>query len=116
MKVLLNQVFLSRGWTETKMQEEWGDRWEENKKKIQQAVKETESLVITFHGSLTQLLYHKVSSGTTRTDESGVCPYLKSKESSYDIQADGYLQMKTFTEQEICSIIASRLPRSCNSF
>lgn len=99
-----------QGWTETKMQEEWGDRWEENKQKIQQAVKETESLVITFHGSLTQLLYHKVSSGTTRTDESGVCPYLKSKESSYDIQADGYLQMKTFTEQEFVQLLQAAYP------
>lgn len=99
-----------QGWTEAKMQEEWGENWEENQKKIQQAVKETESSVITFNGSLTQMLYHKVSSGTTRTDESGVCPYLKSRESSYDIQADGYLQMKIFTEQEFAQILQTAYP------
>ena len=109
-QVIAESDLLEQGWGENQMKEEWKENWIQNLEKIQRAVKETENQVITFHGMLTQLLYHRVSSGTTRTDESGACPYLKSRESPYDIKADGYLQMKVFTAQEFAEILQNAYP------
>lgn len=109
-QMLAETELLEQGWGEEKMKEEWKENWNENLEKIRRAVKETEHKIVTFNGEATQLLHHRASSGTTRSDESGACPYLKGKESSYDIEADGYLQMKVFTEQEFAKTLQSTYP------
>ncbi len=109
-QILTEAELLEQGWGEEKMKEEWKELWKQNLEKIRRAVKETEYKIVTFNGKPTQLLYHRVSSGTTRTDESKACLYLKGKESSYDIKADGYLQMKVFTEQEFAETLQSTYP------
>lgn len=109
-KTIKEADLTEQGWTEQKMKQEWNEQFWENLQKIQQAVNETADQVITWNGSLIQLLYHRVSSGTTRTDESGICPYLKSKESPYDIKAEGYLQMKIMTQDEFSQILQTAYP------
>lgn len=77
------------------MEEIWGENnFQDYYSKIEEAVKATSKQVLLYQNQYIDALYHSVSSGKTRKDESGLCPYLAVKDSPYDIEADGYLQMK----------------------
>lgn len=100
----------AEGWTEKQMKEAWQDQTDARYTKIRQAVQQTKGQVLIYQGTLIDALYHRVSSGTTRTDVSNSCPYLKSKESSWDIQAPNYLQMKIMTQEEFVQTLQNAFP------
>ncbi len=95
-------------WTIKEMEEKWGrDEFQNNYDKIGKAVADTKGLVLTYEGGLIDALYHRVSVGKTRTDTSQACPYLVSKESEKDLEADGYQQSRVLTEEEFTAAINS---------
>ena len=95
-------------WTIKEMEEKWGrDQFQSNYDKIGKAVANTKGMVLKYEGSLIDALYHRVSVGKTRTDTNGLCPYLVSKDSQWDLEADGYLQTRVFTEEEFAEAINS---------
>jgi stage II sporulation protein D len=69
--------------TQEKLQENWGDNYEANFAKIQEAVQSTDGLYLTYEGEPIQAVFHSSSSG--KTEDSGsiwsAVPYLVSVDS-----------------------------------
>lgn len=105
----IDEEELSRStWNIKEMEERWGrERFQEYYNKIGKAVAETKGMVLTYEGTCIDALYHRVSVGKTRTDVNGLCPYLVSRDSQWDLEADGYLQTRVLTEDEFAAAINS---------
>ena len=81
------------------MEKKWGKaHFEEYYGKVRQAVRETEGLVAEYDGELIEPFYCLASAGKTR--ELAAYPYLCSVESPGDMEVDGFLSVRTFTEAE----------------
>ncbi len=113
-KNTIDESELSRTpWTIKEMEEKWGrDQFQNMYDKIGTAVADTRGMVLTYDGQLIDALYHRVSVGKTRTDTSGLCPYLVSRESAWDLEADGYLQTRVLTEEEFAAAVNSIDPET----
>lgn len=64
-------------------------------------IEETENLVIKYNGQIMRGIYHEVSTGKTRNGrETGLLQYngLISADSSWDVQAQGYQQVFSFSD------------------
>ncbi|MBO8168501.1 MAG: stage II sporulation protein D [Thermoanaerobacteraceae bacterium] len=95
------QAWISRA----DMKRKWGiiNYWKYYSKVVR-AVKETEGLVITYHGRLIEPVYHSTSGG--RTEAAAEVwqydfPYLQSVKSEWDKQSPYYRNTQTFTLQEV---------------
>lgn len=86
------------------MEKKWGkDHFEEYYEKVRQAVRETEGIVAECDGELIEPFYCLASAGKTR--ELAAYPYLCSVESPGDMEVDGFLSVRTFTEAEFADKI-----------
>ena len=66
---------------------------------VEEAVRSTAGEVITYDGKLIEPLFHRASTGMTRTgDESH--PYLQAVASKRDVEAEGYLTMMTWSKED----------------
>ncbi|MCD8370223.1 MAG: SpoIID/LytB domain-containing protein [Clostridiales bacterium] len=74
----------------------------------EEAVCETDGIVMTYDRRCILPLFHKVSAGRTRAGESDY-PYLKSVESRWDREAETYEREFSWTEKEFASLI-SQIP------
>lgn len=93
-------------WSVSQMNTVWGSEiFSSNYKKLYRVLEQTRGLVLMYEGSLAQGLYHYASCGVTREDISGNYPYLKSVDSEWDLEAEGYLQIQLFTEEEFAQCI-----------
>lgn len=88
----------------------WGDKhYEKYESRFERAVAETAGLVIEQEKSLIMALYHEVSIGKTASaseilDED--ISYLQSVESSRDVEAKHYMNLVTYTWEEIGKLAA----------
>ncbi len=76
------------------LQELWGDSFEENYKKMQEAVAETDGMVLAFGGELAKPAYFWLSNGRSRNSAqvTGMeeVPYLQSVDCNWDVLAEDY--------------------------
>ncbi len=71
---------------------------------VEEAVRSTAGEVITYDGKLIEPLFHRASTGMTRTgDESH--PYLQAVASKRDVEAEGYLTMMTWSKEDFAGRI-----------
>ena len=74
---------------------------------VEEAVRSTAGEVITYDGKLIEPLFHRASTGMTRTgDESH--PYLQAVASKRDVEAEGYLTMMTWSKEDFAGRINQR--------
>ena len=100
-------------WTIKKMEEKWGrSRFQDYYDKIGTAVGETVGMVLTYEGQLIDALYHRIGVGKTRSDTSGLCPYLVSRDSPWDLEAEGCLQVRVYSEEEFSAAINTINPEA----
>ncbi|MCD8151579.1 MAG: SpoIID/LytB domain-containing protein [Clostridiales bacterium] len=98
------------GWTEADMREAWGGSYEQNLKKMQTAISETEGEVLTFEGALILAAYHTAANEKTRNaaeipgQEEYV--YLQSVPSTEDILADGFLCVEYMEKEAFAAAVA----------
>ena len=86
------------------MEKKWGkEHFEEYYEKVRQAVRETTGLVAECGGDLIEPFYCLAAAGKTR--ELTAYPYLCSVESPGDLEVDGFLSVRTFTEAEFADKI-----------
>ncbi len=71
---------------------------------VEEAVRSTAGEVITYDGRLIEPLFHRASTGMTRSgDESH--PYLQAVASKRDVEAEGYLTMMVWSKEEFAGRI-----------
>lgn len=93
-------------WTPAQMSQVWGnEQFAENYRKLQQAFLQTAGEILCFQGEPIEALYHYASGGITRADSSGNYPYLQSVSSEADLEADGYFQIRIFSQAEFAALI-----------
>ncbi len=95
------QTFL----TKEQMKNLWGDKFEENYKKLEQAVTDTGDECLYADDRLAEPYFHAASAGKTRdgTEVFGEASYayLAGCDCKKDLQADNYVTIRSFTEEEI---------------
>ncbi len=102
------------GWDETAMRAAWGEDYERNLEKIQNAVSETEGMVLTFEGELILAAYHTACNEKTR--DAAEVPgqeeytYLQSVPSGEDILADGFLCVRYMEKEDFAAALSALLP------
>ncbi|WP_139491108.1 stage II sporulation protein D [Brevibacillus dissolubilis] len=85
---------------EAERQKRWGSGFEWKQKRIQQAVRETAGMVLTYQGEPIDATFFSTSNGFTENSEeywSKSIPYLKSVASPWDIQSPRYEEQVTLT-------------------
>lgn len=94
-----DQVYLD----EQQLKNNWQENYEENIKKIKQAIEETKGEYLTYNGEIIKAFFFSTSSGKTENckDVFGEnLPYLTSVESTWDETSPGYEKTQGFTKQE----------------
>ncbi len=85
----------------------WGtDRFVEYYKKMESAAEDTAGMVIAWNGELIDPLFCRASAGKTRSGDS-YHPYLASADSGRDVEADGYLQVVTWSKEEFARLLSA---------
>lgn len=88
---------------ENQLKENWGNKYEEYRKKIKQAVEETSGQYLTYDGKIIKAFFFSTSSGKTENckDVFGEnLPYLVSVSSEWDENSPSYIDKKEFTKEE----------------
>lgn len=91
------------------MKNKWGSSYSTYYQKIQNAVRSTENIVVTYQGSLIDAVYHSTSNGKTEDSENvwgNAFPYLKSVDSSWDKSASTYLRSTTISKAKFLTTFA----------
>ena len=78
----------------------WGDDEYLYYEKLYAAVIETAGQCLYYGDGLAAPLFHKISAGMTRYDQTGDCPYLVGVDCVYDAESPGYQTVKQFTKEE----------------
>ena len=103
-----------KAWKSTgELEAAWGDKAEENLKKIKAAVKATKNEIIVFNGEPITAVYYSMSGGKTENAADvwgGDVPYLKSVASSFDENAPNFNSEASFTFDEFKEIILKEAP------
>lgn len=93
------------------MNETWGDNYESNYKKIENAVYATKNEVITYNNDLIEPLFHEVSVGKTRSSLEAFLeerPYLISVDSSLDVTSSDYMKITEETTGNVLERITAK--------
>ena len=91
--------------TLSQMESAWGKKESLYYEKLYAAVVQTSGECLYYNDELAAPLFHKISAGTTRSDQTGSCPYLISVDCVYDGEAVGYQTVKQFTKEEFAGCI-----------
>ncbi len=86
--------------TLSQMKAVWGDDEYLYYEKLYAAVVETAGKCLYYGDGLAAPLFHKISAGMTRYDQTGDCPYLVGVDCVYDAESPGYQTVKQFTKEE----------------
>lgn len=86
--------------TLSQMKAVWGDDEYLYYEKLYAAVIETAGQCLYYGDVLAAPLFHKISAGMTRYDQTGDCPYLVGVDCVYDAESPGYQTVKQFTKEE----------------
>lgn len=95
-----DQSYLSNG----SLKEKWGEAYDENIKKIKEAVRSVSGQYLSYDGAVALALYHSVSAGRTNAcaDIFGSeVPYLVSVDSKTDILSPDYKSVFSFSYDEL---------------
>lgn len=95
-----NQVYLK----DEELRQKWNEKYDENKKKITEAVMETEGEYLSYNGEIVNAMFFSTSVGKTENSEEvfvSKVPYLRSVSSSWDeaspVYTDQYnIELKNF--------------------
>lgn len=103
-----------QGWMSSlQMKERWGMfNYIKYKSKIEEAVRATEGMVLTYQGRLIEPVYHSTSSGRTENSEDvwlNAIPYLRSVNSPWDTESPRYQESKTLTLRQIDETLGTNL-------
>lgn len=105
-----SQVYL----TESQMKKNWGSHYQENKRKVEKAIKETSYEVMTYDGQYISAMFFSSSNGKTVNCNdyfNGEVAYLKAVDSHWDLTIDPTnKRKKTFTKQEIANAFDVKNP------
>ncbi len=74
--------------------------------KLEAAVRSTAGITATFDGQYIDAMFCRAAAGRTRAGDEGH-PYLQPVDCPGDVEADGYLQMLTFTKDEFAGKISA---------
>lgn len=74
--------------------------------KLEQAVKSTEGMVLTYEGSLIDPMFFRLSAGMTREGDF-LHPYFQNVDCPEDMEADGFVELKTFSGDEAAAAVNS---------
>ncbi len=99
-----SQVYMD----ENQLKKRWGSDYEAYHQKIKQAVDETKGQYLSYQGEVISALFHAMSCGKTNNNSEyfgSDAPYLKSVDSSVDLQCDDYQVTTTFLIQELCMLL-----------
>ena len=94
-----DQVYLD----ETQLKNNWQNQYEENIKKIEQAINETKGEYITYKGEIIKAFFFSTSSGKTENCEDVFgeeLPYLVSVASIWDENSPSYEKTEIYTKQD----------------
>lgn len=86
--------------TLSQMKSVWGEDEYLYYEKLHAAVVETAGQCLYYSNELAAPLFHKISAGMTRFDQTGSCPYLVGVDCVYDAESPGYQTVKQFTREE----------------
>ena len=95
---------------ENQRKEKWGSSFEENEKKISQAVDAVYGKLITYGGEAALTVYHSMSAGATQAAcdiWGGEYPYLVCVASPGDKLSPDYCETVTFTQSEIENLLSA---------
>ena len=85
----------------------WGSsRFPEYYKKLEDAVKATSGIVMTYEGKCIDPMYCRATAGMTRQGDF-THPYLQTVDCPGDVEAEGYMQMLSFSRESFVSDINS---------
>lgn len=88
----------------------WGENYEENQSKMEEAVRLTEGMYLTLDGKTLEPAYFQLSAGKTR-DGSEVLgegyEYLVSVDCSHDIEAENYIGSVVLSEERFWEILGT---------
>ncbi|MEG0275822.1 MAG: stage II sporulation protein D [Coprobacillus sp.] len=105
-----SQVYL----TDNQMKKNWGSHYQENKRKVEKAVKETSYEVMTYEGKYISALFFSSSNGKTVNCGdyfNGEVVYLKAVDSKWDLTIDPTnKRKKTFTKQQLANAFDVKNP------
>ena len=81
----------------------WGSsRFPEYYKKLEDAVKATSGIVMTYEGKCIDPMYCRATAGMTRQGDF-THPYLQTVDCPGDVEAEGYMQMLSFSRESFVS-------------
>ncbi len=85
---------------EPELMKVWGEEhFPEYYKKIKRAVEETKGMILVYEDQCIEPLFHRVSAGFTRTGDE-LHPYLQAADSSFDLEAEGYISVTDWEPDE----------------
>ena len=100
-------------YSDDKLRERWGDRYEENKQKLTDVVTAVKGVGITHNGKLIDACYHAISCGNTESAKTvwgADIPYLQTVASPGDRLAPTYTSEVTCSAEEVKTILTAELP------
>ena len=74
--------------------------------KVEEAVRATEGRVLTYEGELIDPMFFRLSSGMTRSGDF-LHPYFQNVDCPEDMEADGFVELKTFSGDEAAAAVNS---------
>ncbi len=105
----IDQAYLS----DDQLRVRWGGRYAEYMSKINQAVNETSSMILTYEGKPIEAYFFSTSNGYTENSEDvwgKEIPYLRSVESSWDVISPKYQEVKRIPLSEVHERLKLVLP------
>ena len=93
------------GMTLAQMKEAWGENEYIYYEKLYSAVAQTAGQCLYYEDEPALGLFHRISEGQTRSDQTGSCPYLVSVDCVYDVEAPGYQTVKQFTRDQFLTCV-----------
>ena len=102
---MLDQSFTDRA----KAKEKWGEKAEENEKKLDAVLKEVSGQYLTYDGQPILAVYHAISPGKTESSEAvwgSALPYLQPVSSPNDTLSPDYISRVTFSAEKLASLLS----------
>lgn len=91
----------------------WGyDHFSENYDRLKKLVLETEGQVLTWQNQAIEASFHAVSAGKTRSASEALgseeFPYLSSVECPHALQSEEFMEIRTYTQEELTTLLADQ--------
>lgn len=100
---------------ESQQRKNWGDKYEENSRKIRRAVEETKGYIMTFEGKPIEVFFYSTSNGKTEDVAevfSTTLPYYGVVDSPGEEDAPRYRETLSFTNKEFVRIFNSKYSKN----